>query len=591
VLRVVIEVISERTGYPADMIEPDLDLESDLSIDSIKRTEVVGQLARRLAGDDAVGLASMGESELEELSKARTAGAIAAWLTARLAGPATAPVTSAAPASPVQQLVQGHAPVRLEFATAPLPAVGADTSALAGTRFLLLGDDGAGAAAALLAQLEAHGADVLAHEASYVLSPQDGTVDGVLLLDPLAADGPAVLPACVPALQAALAQPLRWLIAVSPLAPVDGRADGLRGLMRSLSREYPVTTVRVVEVDGHQDVAVTVVAELLAQDREPVVLHGQAGRQSLVLVEKSLGVLASTGAGPAGDGTAEAEALGLDRDAVVLLVGGARGITARFAATLASAGRCQLELFGRTPLPTSDEDPVTAAAQDRMALRAVLARQGVPLATVDSTASQLLAAREVNETLAELSAHGAQPHYRSVDASDPAALRQAVKEVYAAHGRLDGVVFAAGVIDDKVFADKASASFDRVFSTKADGARALLEALADLPEPPRFTVLFGSIAAALGNRGQTDYAAANDALQSQGERWSDLTARRALTVHWGPWAPAGAHAGMVSAELAQDYDRRGIKLIDPAAGTLALLGELAYGDTSVRAVVYTASGW
>ncbi|MGW3634481.1 beta-ketoacyl synthase N-terminal-like domain-containing protein, partial [Streptomyces sp. NPDC005122] len=40
VLSVVLEVIGERTGYPVDMIEPDLDLEADLSVDSIKRAEI-----------------------------------------------------------------------------------------------------------------------------------------------------------------------------------------------------------------------------------------------------------------------------------------------------------------------------------------------------------------------------------------------------------------------------------------------------------------------------------------------------------------------------------------------------------------------
>lgn len=232
-----------------------------------------------------------------------------------------------------------------------------------------------------------------------------------------------------------------------------------------------------------------------------------------------------------------------------------------------------------------------AAAQDRSALRAVLARQGVPLADVDRTAAGLLAGREIAATLDELSALGSTARYQVVDAADPAALRQAVKEVYAEHGRLDGVVFAAGVIEDKVLAEKDPQSFRRVFATKADGARALLDALAELPAGPRFTVLFGSIAAALGNRGQADYAAANDALEELGARWSDRTGRRALTVHWGPWAPSGPHGGMVSPELARDYARRGVRLIDPGAGTLALLRELAWGEESVRSVVYTASGW
>jgi hypothetical protein len=104
---------------------------------------------------------------------------------------------------------------------------------------------------------------------------------------------------------------------------------------------------------------------------------------------------------------------------------------------------------------------------------------------------------------------------------------------------------------------------------------------------PGFVVLFGSIAGVLGNRGQADYAAANDALDTIGREWTDGT--RVLTVHWGPWAPDPEHGGMVTPELAADYARRGIGLIDPEEGALSLLRELAWGDQP--AVVYTASGW
>ncbi|MFJ2189317.1 SDR family NAD(P)-dependent oxidoreductase [Kitasatospora sp. NPDC087861] len=603
VLRTVVEVISERTGYPADMIEPDLDLEADLSIDSIKRTEIIGQLARRLAAGPGGELVTLGDEGLERLSGARTAAAITRWLTDRLDGAAPerrpAPESTVAAASaaelPEPSDVVGDEPARLEFAAVPLAGPALAPQSLAGRRFAVLGSDGGAVAEALAARLTAAGAQLLALDAGHQLSTADGPVDGVLLLDPLREDGAPVLPGLVPALQSALAGAPRWLLGARTAAPAGrGRTDGLRGLFRTVSREYPQTTARLVEFGlgvGPAQVADALVGELLAEDREPVVLHGPDGRQGLALVERGLGVLGSTGAGPAGDGVAEAAALGLDRDAVVLLVGGARGITARFAAALAAASRCRLELLGRTAPPEGVEAPTVAAAQDRSALRAVLARQGVPLADVDRTAAGLLAGREIAATLDELSALGSTARYQVVDAADPAALRQAVKEVYAEHGRLDGVVFAAGVIEDKVLAEKDPQSFRRVFATKADGARALLDALAELPAGPRFTVLFGSIAAALGNRGQADYAAANDALEELGARWSDRTGRRALTVHWGPWAPSGPHGGMVSPELARDYARRGVRLIDPGAGTLALLRELAWGEESVRSVVYTASGW
>ncbi|MBU3871613.1 SDR family NAD(P)-dependent oxidoreductase, partial [Streptomyces sp. 4503] len=292
------------------------------------------------------------------------------------------------------------------------------------------------------------------------------------------------------------------------------------------------------------------------------------------------------------DGAAEAAALGLDRDAVVVLVGGARGITARCAATLASAARCRIELLGRTPEPVGPEDPATAGARDETALRAALAaRGGLGPAEIQREAARILARREVAATIEELTALGSRVRYRSVDFRDAEAVLQAVKQIHADHGRLDGVVYGAGVIEDRLIAEKSAESFQRVYATKVEGARTLLDALAELPEPPAFAVLFGSIAAALGNRGQVDYAAANDTLETLGARWRDRTGRRALTVHWGPWAPTGTHGGMVTPELGREYARRGISLIDPEEGTLALLRELAWGEESVGSVVYTASDW
>jgi hypothetical protein len=48
---------------------------------------------------------------------------------------------------------------------------------------------------------------------------------------------------------------------------------------------------------------------------------------------------------------------------------------------------------------------------------------------------------------------------------------------------------------------------------------------------------------------------------------------------------------MVTPELAREYARRGVRLIDPEEGTLALLRELAWSQEPSGSVVYTASGW
>jgi NAD(P)-dependent dehydrogenase (short-subunit alcohol dehydrogenase family) len=258
---------------------------------------------------------------------------------------------------------------------------------------------------------------------------------------------------------------------------------------------------------------------------------------------------------------------------------------------LAAATGCRIELAGRTALPVGEESATTASAAELPALRAALAGDGRTPTEIDRAAREILAQREVAATLRELRALGSEADYHPVDVRDTESISQLVKQLHVERGAIDAVVYAAGVIEDKLVADKDPESFGRVYSTKVDGAAALLAELSELTARPRFTVFFGSIAAALGNRGQVDYAAANDALETLAAGWAADTGNRALTVHWGPWAPDREHGGMVSAELGRSYRDRGIAMIDPAEGVAALLAELAWGPAQVRSVVYTASGW
>jgi len=574
-------VVAERTGYPVDMIEPGLDLEADLSVDSIKRAEIAGELAVRL------GLPVDQDADLDELSTARTAAGITELLMTRLGGGAAAeevpaPADQAAPAAGGEAVVVP--PQRLEFTETELPAPAAALPA--GTTVTLLGS---GPLAGLLTEkLTAAGA-VPHHVPEGQLPEQIG--DAVVHLH--AFESPDTqLPEMFPLFQSVLAAGPKRLLAVDRRG--EGAATGLRGFFRSVAREYGELAASLVEVgsdDGLERVAETLVAELGATEREPVVLADGGRRRALTLTRTDLGAVAATGAGPAGDGVSEAAAAGLDRDSVVLLVGGARGITARFARTIADASRCRIELLGRTPVPADAEDPATASARGRDELRSAFISSGMKSpADIERAVAAVLSEREVRDTLASLRESGSQARYRSVDVMDEEAVRAAVKEIHAEHGRLDGVVYAAGVIEDKLIAEKTPDSFRRVFSTKADGARVLLDAVAALPEGPRFAVLFGSIAAALGNRGQCDYASANDALEELGRRWSTED-RRGLTVHWGPWAASETNSGMVTPELMRSYAARGIKLIDPEEGPLSLLRELAWGAPTVHAVVSAASGW
>jgi polyketide-type polyunsaturated fatty acid synthase PfaA len=47
VKKALLEIVSEKTGYPTEMLDPGMDMEADLGIDSIKRVEILGALQTR----------------------------------------------------------------------------------------------------------------------------------------------------------------------------------------------------------------------------------------------------------------------------------------------------------------------------------------------------------------------------------------------------------------------------------------------------------------------------------------------------------------------------------------------------------------
>ncbi|MEV8475658.1 SDR family oxidoreductase [Streptomyces sp. NPDC051173] len=580
-LRTVLSVISERTGYPVEMIDPQLDLEADLSVDSIKRTEIAGELAKRVGGAGA-GPRGWDDADLESLTRARTAASIAEWMTERTEGPEQH--VEQEPDGTEAAESAGVAPRRYVLRRVALDGTPAPdgSTALRDKRLLVLGGS-ARVAEPLVARLREHGAHVTHSDAAPGHSA--GPLDGVILLA-----GP-VLPNAFPLLKDLLGSGPRRLLCVRWAE--DGHRDGLGGFLRTVAHEYPDTAARLVTFPGGQDAngtADAIVAELLAPGRAPVVERAEDGRRFGVEPQEApLGPLRTD---DDSTGARAAEALGLGPESVLLFAGGARGIAARVAVALAAASRCRIELLGRTAIADAPEPPGLAGVTGRAALRAALAaRGGLRPAEIEREAGAVLARREIDATLAGIRAAGGEAAYRSVDLRDAEAVEQAVKETHARHGRVDGLVHAAGVIEDRLIADKEPASFTRVHETKAESARTLFTTLRRLPEPPRFTLLFGSVAAVYGNRGQADYAAANGALAELGRQWQRSTGTRVLTVHWGPWAPDRVHGGMVGPELAREYARRGIALIDPEEGTLALLRELTWGDDDTCEVLYTASGW
>jgi acyl transferase domain-containing protein/NAD(P)H-dependent flavin oxidoreductase YrpB (nitropropane dioxygenase family)/NAD(P)-dependent dehydrogenase (short-subunit alcohol dehydrogenase family) len=570
VLALVVATVSERTGYPPEMLDPGLDLEADLSVDSIKRTELIGELADRL-GFGGVG-GRIDEAVVEELARIKTIRGIVDWIEAQTGTvtPTAAPVTVEAP-TPVATLQRFTVEVRQ---IPHLPA--AQPAAVAG-RTVTIVADGRGIGLELADLLDDAGASASVHDGPDAVP----AADTLVYLAGLGPEPAPDVPAVFAALRRAVLAGVRSLIVVTGSAGTFGHGwagdpatdptpgAGLRGLIRTIAREYPDLVVRAVDVDPKEaprKIARHLLDELGTADG-PVVAGYTNGTRN------TLRVVGEPQAGPV-DVPAACRAAGLGPEAVVLLTGGARGITAALATALADASGCHLELVGRTPVGGDEPDPQVMAAGGEPGLRRLLAERGMrDPAEIGATARRLAAEREIRLTLDRLAGRAASVRYTALDVRDAEAVSRLVADIRARHGRLDTIVHGAGLCEDKLIADKTPESFGRVFGTKVGGARAIVAAA---PPDLAHLVVFGSVSGVFGNRGQADYAAANDALDTLARTWQHArVAGRVLSVDWGPWAPEAG--GMVTAELAREYARRGVGMIDPADGVAALLAELAWG--------------
>jgi NAD(P)-dependent dehydrogenase (short-subunit alcohol dehydrogenase family) len=350
---------------------------------------------------------------------------------------------------------------------------------------------------------------------------------------------------------------------------------GVLGFVKCLAHEWPEVLVRGVDLEAAGKPPTELAERLLGElsNREGPVEVGYRGGRRLTWE------LRAASLAPA----AEVVPL-LEPGAAVLITGGARGITATVALELARRYRPTLLLLGRSSLPPEEEPADTAGlttpATIKAALIARLEREGRPPSPtlVESGYRRLLQDREIRHNLASLRAAGATVHYFSVDVRDEAVFAALLDQVQQQFGPLAGVIHGAGVIEDRLLRDKVPESFDRVFDTKVVSARVLAERLRR--ERLRFCAFFTSIASRYGNKGQSDYAAANEVL---GKLALDLDRRwpaRVVAVAWGPWSGIG-----MVADLEKHLVQRGLRLISPEEGPALLVAELLHGRKGESEVI------
>jgi acyl transferase domain-containing protein/acyl carrier protein/enoyl-CoA hydratase/carnithine racemase len=187
--------------------------------------------------------------------------------------------------------------------------------------------------------------------------------------------------------------------------------------------------------------------------------------------------------------------------------------------------------------------------------------------------------------LQELQQTGALVKYIQADVSHKEQADSLIRNIVREHGTLNGIIHAAGINRDNFILKKSLREFGEVLSAKIDGTVNLDRAAKDIPLD--FFILFSSIAGAIGNLGQADYATANAFMDSYAAFRNGLVQAKersgqTLSMNWPLWKEGGM--GVDAATAAVMKENTGMVPMGTETGIRALYQGLSSGQSQLLVI-------
>ncbi|MBZ5707448.1 MAG: SDR family NAD(P)-dependent oxidoreductase, partial [Acidobacteriia bacterium] len=620
----VLEIVAEKTGYPKDMLDLDLDLEADLGIDTVKQAEMFASVRATFDIPRDADLKLRDFPTLAHVIKfahdrqpgaAATAPTSAAIQTKSEPAPAPAPTTQVATSHPVLASFDAanRIPRRAPTPTLRPPLNMCKPTGITlgpGRRVVIMPDKG-GVGEALAQRLQKLGVEVLRIEGapdadaltnrlkSWLAA---GPVHGVYWLSALDHEGPLSqmdlttwhealrvrvksLYTTMRTLYEQIAQPGTFLVSATQLggqhgydqagavAPLGG---AVVGFTKTYKRERMDALVKAVDFEPERkasELADILIGETL-RDTGAVEIGYKGGQRWTIGLQEQ----------PAADGQ---PGLVLGKDTVFVITGAAGSIVSAITADLAAASGGTFYLLDLVPEPDPNNPDLKRFVSDKEGLKRDLfmriqarGERATP-ALVEKELAALERALAAVTAIDAVRAAGGTAHYFSVNLTDADGVSKVIDQVRERSGHIDVLLHAAGMERSHFLPDKDPREFDLVFDVKSDGWFNLLRAVGDTPLGA--TVAFSSIAGRFGNGGQTDYSSANDLLCKITSSFrTTRPATRGIVIDWTAWGGIGM---ATRGSIPKMMEVAGIDMLPPEAGIPLIRRELTAGATRGEIVI------
>lgn len=184
--------------------------------------------------------------------------------------------------------------------------------------------------------------------------------------------------------------------------------------------------------------------------------------------------------------------------------------------------------------------------------------------------------QERTEFISNLKKNSAKVNYHQLNLEDFEATARIVNDCVNSFGNLHGVIHCAGTHQDAAIVFKTNQQVEAVMRSKVSGAYSLDRACSNLNLD--FFVMFSSLAGAVGNAGQADYAAANGFLDAL----ASFRSNSMRSISWPLWRDGGMK---VSASYEQAFfEQMGQRALSSTAGLNALGTLISVSDPNVAVI-------
>ena len=581
----LITVVSEKTGYPPEMLSMDMDMEGDLGIDSIKRVEIMSAMQERCPEAPVV--------QPDQLSNLRTLAQVMETLSPNGVDANAICETAKAKAESHDTLnvstneEESDDAEDFELKRTIIKAV--ELGKPEGIKLFQDGDkvvisnDDTELSKALsdkLAEKHINAETLSLADIASGKFPKD--IKGLVILAPRP-DKPAKnllkdssiewLKDAFMAVKEAGAAVRSNKGMIATISRMDGKfglgsmtkstdavQGGLAGITKTTRYEWPEVVSKAIDLDFHikeTDISSNLLVEEITVSGPMETGLSKNGRIMIEEIEE-------------GRTENHSAPVSIQKGDTIIVTGGARGVTAETAIAFAKKYGTNMVLIGRSPLPKAEPAWLTTLKNEPEIKRAILANSERKLTPKELGAEYktAMANREVLTNISRLQKLGIKVKYYSASVLDAEQISGIIAEVRSEMGNIAGIIHGAGVKRDKNIEDKTREQLNDVIDTKVKGLDNILTAT--IEDNLKVIVLFSSFSGRQGRTGQVDYAMANEVLNKAAQKLRVLKSDcHVMAFNWGPW-----DGGMVDASLRKVFINEGIGLIPLKKGARCPIVEL-----------------